>query len=795
MRRLLLLLLAAAACAQHDLPARLERLAERLEQARVQHDVPGLALAVVHGDSLLFARGFGFADIEAAQPVTPTTQFCIGSTTKAFTAALLAMLVDEDRLRWDDPAVLYLPELRLRADRNAWWMHELRGDAFRFTVRDLLCHRSGYTRLGVLWAGGDRQPAEIIAAARRARPFGRYGEDFLYNNVMFLAAGMAAARAAGAEDWHALLRERLLEPLGMEASRSVIAEAVADPRFATGYRLDAEKTLEPVPVRDITAIGPAGSITSDVLDMARWLRLQLAGGSIDGTRLVSAEELEETRTEQLAVGGGVGYGLGWMLRSWEGRKVVEHGGNIDGFAAQVALLPEEDLGFVLLTNTSFTPLQSASIDLVFATLLAEEEPASGLSQAELDALCGRYAAGFLGEDSWLTVEARDGTLHLDVPGQMLYELKPPDEEGRWAFAIAPDAIQVAFERDAEGELVALHLYQAGFDFECLREGHEPPVEIPLAELAPYLGRYRDEAGTVLTVKIAHRRLALDVPGQMVYELFPPDADGRWAFRVRPDTFQLRFERDEAGAVVAVVVLQDGAANRAARVAAAEEDPLPSLDEALALLRRGLGGLAPEEVPALEMRGEVHFVHQGVVGSLLVHSEGLTKHAEHMDLGDFGSIHAACDGERAWSLSSFAPFEELEGRALAQAVAGHPLAGLGDLRVRFPGSQVIGRDEVRGRPVVLLELAGPDLPSRTLAVDLETGRVLRERAVEVAAGFGEIPVTIEYEDYREVAGVVLPFRATTRNQHSGATVLSLFSVERREALPAGTFTLEAPAAAD
>ena len=180
------------------LPDRLERLVDRLEQHRREFHIPGMAIAVVMDDEVVLARGFGVKDVQTQQPVTDQTLFAIGSTTKAFTAALIGMLVDEGRMSWDDPVTKYLPYFELEVDT---------GDEV-VTIRDLLCHRTGFTRMSLLWAANRVGREAVLRAATRAEPWAGFRERFLYNNVMYLAAGEAAGAAAGA-DWDALLGERL----------------------------------------------------------------------------------------------------------------------------------------------------------------------------------------------------------------------------------------------------------------------------------------------------------------------------------------------------------------------------------------------------------------------------------------------------------------------------------------------------------------------------------------------------------------------------------------------------------
>jgi len=397
---------------------RLERLAQRLEAARVEQHIPGMAIAVVKDDKVIFARGFGLANVAKEIPVTPDTNFAIGSTTKAFTGVAIGMLVDAEQMNWDDPAEKWLPYFKptLTGDDDA-----------QVLVRDMLCHRTGFTRMGLLWVNGKVSREDILHTANGAEPWADYREKFLYNNVMFMAAGMSAAAAADST-WETLIRDRIFKPLGMDDSNVTYAEAQADSSHALGYNWKfMEEQWKHAPMRNIDMIGPAGSINSNVLDMSKWLRFQLGRGEFESNRLLSEEAHAETWKSQMKIAGPVDYGFGWMLRDWKDHRVVEHGGNIDGFAAAVALLPEENLGYVLLMNIGYAQLQQSSINLVFDAMAGDweapaDEPVASASQPDqeeqdaresMEEFTGVYIANYATfKDEKFTVSIEDDVVGL-----------------------------------------------------------------------------------------------------------------------------------------------------------------------------------------------------------------------------------------------------------------------------------------------------------------------------------------------------------------------------------------------
>jgi CubicO group peptidase (beta-lactamase class C family) len=756
-----------------DLEARVARLVEQLEADRVEMHVPGMAIAVVKDDEVVLSRGFGHADLEAERPATSETLFAIGSSSKAFTAALVGMLVDEGVVGWDDPVATHLPGFELKVETG--------GEPI--TIRDLLCHRTGFTRMSVLWAGGAISRDEIVAAAGTAEPWAGFRERFLYNNVMYLAAGMAAARAADTT-WDDLVAARLLGPLGMDDSSTRVSEAEQDPRLAKGYFWEDDPgAFTHLPMRHLDAIAPAGAVNSNADDMARWLRLQLGRGEIDGQRLIEEATLAETWSPQMEVGGGVHYGFGWMVREWKGRRLLEHGGNIDGFAAQVALLPDDGLGFALLTNVSMTGLQQGSIGRVFEALLGDV-PADGdaavAADLDLDDYVGTYIAniGQAFRDAEFEVLVRDGVLAVDVPGRMVYPLHPPNDEGKWVFTVT-DQIAVSFTRDDDDGVRSMTMYQGGYEFELPREGVELPVDVPLDELQRYLGRYRAEAPAdmTVTVLIHNNRLSVDVPGQMVYELAPPDDEGTWPVRVRPAELQVRFDEGDDGAVTSLTFLQAGTETLMTRLADEAESEIPTVEALLARVRAGYGADRLPSLGTIRMSGTLRFVHQGATGTFTSLADGTTHFRADLDLGRLGWIASALGPDGAWSDSSFHPFQALTGDQLEHARRDHPLRPLGDWTAQFDSIAVLRADEVDGERAFVVRLEHGDLPTRTVWVGAESGLVLREESVEYGmGGMITVPITYRYADYREVEGIRLAHRTWTENEFSGRMLLEVETVQ-------------------
>jgi CubicO group peptidase (beta-lactamase class C family) len=762
-----------------ELQQRLDLLVEQLEQQRQTQHVPGMAIAVVKDDEVVLAHGFGTASVEEETPVTPETVFAIGSSTKAFTATLVGMLVDEGKMDWDDPVTDYLPYFQMNVESS--------NENAEITLRDVLSHRTGFTRMSLLFASGQIPRDEVLLDATKAEPYAPFREKFYYSNVMYMSAGVAAGKAAGT-DWDTLVAERIFEPLGMKSTTTSVTQAENDSRLASGYLWDEDlQDYEYKPMRDVDNIGPAGSINSNVLDMAQWLRLQLNRGKFEGDRLISEESLSETWTTQIDITENVGYGMGWMIREWEGQRVVEHGGNVDGFSAEVAMLPESDLGFVLLTNASVSPLPQSAANIVWDTLLGEE-PTDGGAAEDYEPYLGNYIANFgQFKDTLFTVLVQNNRLAIDVPGQQVFELKEPDEEGKWYFVTSSD-VAVSFDRDENNDVVGMKMYQAGMTFELPREGVEPAPEIPLDELQKYLGSYRsEELQITIEVLIQNNRLAIDVPGQMVYELYPPDEEGVWLFRVTPD-ISVSFNETPGGQVDSLTMYQAGQEFILPQI---ESKALPTVAEIMALRDAEANEAALAAMGNYVVNSTVYSAQSGVRGTVSVYVAGPNKYRVDSDYGKYGYSHAVVNGDQGWVESSFGPFKELRGQLLEQAKRGHPYVMTSDWRDYFDSIKVVRADILDDKEVYVVELKAGDLPVMTVFVDAVTGDVLLSEEISIQEGGIGIPVTTRFEDFRDVYGVRVPSRSISSNEETGRTIIEDEAIETNIQLDDEFFILTAP----
>lgn len=363
----LIALTSARFAAAQDAP--LQGLDEYINKARAEWEVPGLAIAIVKDDKIVFSKGYGVHKLGDSTPVNEQTLFAIGSSGKAFTAAALAILVDEGKIKWDDPVTKYLKGFELY---DPYVTREI-------TIRDLLSHRTGFDRGELLWYGSTLDRDEILRRIRYQKPTYSFRSTFTYNNIMLLAAGQIIPAVTG-KSWDDFVKERIFTPLGMTASNTSITafkglDNVAAPHARLG------DTVQAIPWRNVDNIAPAGSINSTALDLAQWLRMQLGEGAFEGKKLISAGVVKEMHKPQMIIPYNpqspgttldahfTSYGFGWFLHDYHGYKVVQHGGAIDGMSALVAMLPEKKLGVAVLSNLQGNQLPWALMYRVFDAYL------------------------------------------------------------------------------------------------------------------------------------------------------------------------------------------------------------------------------------------------------------------------------------------------------------------------------------------------------------------------------------------------------------------------------------------
>jgi CubicO group peptidase (beta-lactamase class C family) len=579
----LLLALSAAPCAFAQ-EAPLQGFDEYVNKALKDWEVPGVGVAIVKNDKVVLAKGYGVRKLGDQTPVDGRTIFAIGSSSKAFTAAALAMLVDEGKIKWDDPVTKHLHGFELY---DPYASKEM-------TVRDLLCHRSGLDRGDLMWYGSEYGRDEIIRRARFLKPSWSFRSQFGYQNIMYLAAGQIIPAVTG-KSWDDFIKERFFKPLGMAASSTSVNALKASDNVATPHGKIDDKVVA-IPWRNIDNIAPAGSINSNVAEMTAWVRLQLSDGEFAGQRLLSSGAVKETHKSHTVVpydppwtllfpdAHFLNYGLGWFLSDYRGRKVVEHGGNIDGMSALVAFIPEEKLGLVVLTNLSGSELRTALKLRIFDAFLGGE--AKDWSAIHLKTMKSFEAQGKAAEKKQNDERVKDTkpSLALDryagaYQDEMYGDVKvEQDESGKlvvrynraftgdlehWHY----DTFQatwrdrtlgkslITFMLSAQGKVEAVKVQNLA-DFK--RAPDTPPATSGLtlseADLRKFTGRYELKSPPLeMSVELVGGKLKAVIPGQPVASLAPVSAD-RFTVEGAPISIFVQFKLAE-GKVSSLTVEQ------------------------------------------------------------------------------------------------------------------------------------------------------------------------------------------------------------------------------------------------
>jgi len=570
---LLITILAAAqfAVAQQDPLAGFD---DYVNKAIKDWEVPGVAIAVVKDDKVVLAKGFGVRKLGDPTPVDAKTLFAIGSSSEAFTAATVGMLVDGGKLKWDDKASEHLPGFVLY---DAYASQQL-------TIRDTLSHRSGLQRGDFLWYGTDRSRAEILRQVRFIEPSWSFRSNFGYQNLMFLAAGEIVAKESG-KSWDQFVKERIFTPLGMNDTGTSIKEFRPGGNVATPHS-KVEGEVKQVPWRLIDNIAPAGSINSNVTDMAQWLRLQLGEGMFEGKRLLSSGSIKQMHSSQTIINLAgqyetlypeahfLSYGLGWFLSDYKGRKLVEHGGAIDGMRAEVALMPEEKLGVVILTNLNGTVLphflmyrvldlylgkvdkdyaadglktiRDAEARVAAAQKRLEETRVKGTSPSlKLEDYAGTYKNDLYGD---VTVKLEDGKLHVRFGPAFEGELEHWHYDTFRANFSGPlgGNAPVTFSLNAQGKVDEVTVgIVSDYPFKKVPEAakSEAKVEMTESELKALTGTYASATPPIeISIEVVAGELKVVIPGQPVYTLVP-QSKTKFAIQGLPQGFFVEFTKE------------------------------------------------------------------------------------------------------------------------------------------------------------------------------------------------------------------------------------------------------------
>ncbi|MEM5564552.1 serine hydrolase [Psychroserpens sp. AS72] len=351
---------------------RLKNIEKELNKILETTNTAGFAVAVVDGDNIIYAKGFGFRDYENKVPVDANTLFAIGSSTKAFTSSILGLLRADDKLSFDDHPKKYIPELEFYND-------DMNNNII---IKDLMRHSTGLPRHDGSWYYFPTHDKDsLLMRLKHQEPFTGIRQQWYYNNFGFLTQGVIAERITG-KSWEDNLKEHFFTPLEMTRTNATIAEMKSASNASFGYEVK-DDVIKKMDYYDIAGMSPAGSINSSVNDMSKWLITWINNGKYKGEEIIPDSYINEAMSSQMVVGANIpddkfpdihfaNYGYGWFLQSYKGHYRVEHGGNIDGFSANVAFFPSDNIGIVVLANQNGSSVPTLVRNTIADRMIGEE---------------------------------------------------------------------------------------------------------------------------------------------------------------------------------------------------------------------------------------------------------------------------------------------------------------------------------------------------------------------------------------------------------------------------------------
>jgi CubicO group peptidase (beta-lactamase class C family) len=574
----------AAAAQDAAVEAKLKGFDEYMAKVLKDWNAPGIGVGLVVGDRLVFARGYGYRDYGGKLPFTPQTLAPIASNSKLFTAVAAGLLVQEGKLDWDRPVREKVPSIRFYND-------ELDDTV---TLHDMLAHRTGITRHDTIWYKSDFSRKELFERLRYLEPKEPLRTLFLYNNMMYAAAGYIIELQSG-RTWEDFVRERLFQPLGMSSTVYTIADLEKAPDHGVPYneRRDSFELYRIPYYEDTAGVAPAGAIVSNLDDMSHWLIALMNDGLYQGKQVIPADVIKATLAPAIALPNVAGetrgfwellnpaYGMARFTASYRGHQITYHGGDINGFHSQVSYLPQDHIGVVVLVigdhcaslyNTisynvyerllgmAQTPWSERLLEIRLkgkkagtesrAKAGGERVPNTTPSHP-LAAFAGRYEHPAYGV---LTIGLANGALSFDFHNIALplshfhYDRfdTPDDEEyGRWAVNFATNP-----QGDVDRAVMSLDEGEVTF----VRKAET----LDAATLARLAGTYLTPTGQAFKVELREGRLALVFTGQPEIALQPYKgltfkvkefSDLTFEFVLAGDTVTGLKQRDPSGEMV------------------------------------------------------------------------------------------------------------------------------------------------------------------------------------------------------------------------------------------------------
>jgi len=406
-----------------EVAAALQVLDAWIDWTARDREQPGLSIGIVHGEDLIWAKGYGFADLQKKVPATPATAYRIASISKLFTATALLHLRDAGKLQLDDPVAKHLPWFRLQNKHP---------ESPTITIRHLITHTSGIPReLSATYWNDMEFPSqeEIVRMLPKEETIFPTETEWKYSNLALGIAGDVVSRAAG-EPYAQYVERHVLAPLGMTATRVLPPRDFAP--LAVGYgRRVTGKPRRVEPYTDMSGMGAAGNFASTVEDLAKFVSLQFRDGAAGGRQILKGSTLREMqRVQWLQSDWKSGWGLGWGIRRFGDQVRILHGGAVPGHRTQISVAPAEKFAVIVLTNAEDgrpALYGNQAYTIVGPAVAKAASPAT--TAAKSDGSWSKYAGAYVWEDDVNLVMVLDGQLTLvdpsdDSPWENRVKLEP-----------------------------------------------------------------------------------------------------------------------------------------------------------------------------------------------------------------------------------------------------------------------------------------------------------------------------------------------------------------------------------
>ncbi|WP_204346073.1 serine hydrolase [Psychroserpens algicola] len=565
---------------------RLKGVEKELNKILEATKAAGFAVAVVDGDKIVYAKGFGYSDYENKIPVDANTLFAIGSSTKAFTSAILGLLRADDKLSFDDNPRKHIPELEFFDDN----MNN------NMIIKDLMRHSTGLPRHDGSWYYFPTHSKDsLLMRIKHHEPFTGIRQQWYYNNFGFLAQGVIAERITG-KSWEDNLKDYFFAPLEMTRTNATIAEMKSSSNAAFGYEVKDDK-IEKMDYYDIAGMSPAGSINSSVNDMSKWLITWINDGKYKDKDIIPESYINEAMSSQMVVGGNTpddkfpdihfsNYGYGWFLQSYKGHYRVDHGGNIDGFSANVAFFPSDNIGIVVLANQNGSPVPSLVRNTIADRMIGEER-SDWVGRYEENLEKGKKAQKEAEENSETSnvKNTKPSHISLDYTGKYthdgygtfeivsqhdsLFSTINSDKiylrhyhydvfemidvvEGKVDTASYGKSIKITFATNDAGDISGAKL-KIEPTLDALEFKRTPnSIDVDTKTLEQYTGEY-DISGTTIKVFIKKEALHLFIKGQPEYELIAT-AEHKFSFKTL-EGFKVEFIASDDGTITELKAIQ------------------------------------------------------------------------------------------------------------------------------------------------------------------------------------------------------------------------------------------------